>query len=164
MQPSWSQHGLGQRSLSNMDEQGTQHDLKKRPDQAKMAKMAKDAPTWVEKEFNLGQGSVQIGPRWPTWSSDGANTALRWPKMRQHELTYEPILINLHFPCFYFIFRSQGGSLRWPKREPRWPSWNQDGPRGRQHRTKMAKLEPTWSQHGSKMPKMHQHEPTLCLS
>ena len=36
---------------------------------------------------------------------------------------------------------------------PRWPSWNQVGPR----EAKMAKLEPRWSQHG---PKMAKDEPT----
>ena len=37
---------------------------------------------------------------------------------------------------------------------PRWPSWSQDGlARERQDRAKMVKLEPRWSQHGSKMAK-----------
>ena len=40
---------------------------------------------------------------------------------------------------------------------PRWPSWSQDGPRERQDRAKMAKLEPRWNQHG---PKMAKDEPT----
>ena len=39
--------------------------------------MARDAPTWVEKEFNMAQGSIQIGPSWTTWSSGGANMAIR---------------------------------------------------------------------------------------
>ena len=40
---------------------------------------------------------------------------------------------------------------------PRWPSCSQVGPRERQDRAKMAKLEPRWSQHG---PKMVKDEPT----
>ena len=40
---------------------------------------------------------------------------------------------------------------------PRWPIWSQAGPRERQDRAKMAKLEPRWSQHGRKMAK---DEPT----
>ena len=51
-----------------------------------------------------------------------------------------------------------------PRWSPSWPSWSQDGTRERQDGAKMAKSEPKWSQHGSKMPKIRQNGPTLCLS
>ena len=125
--------------------------------------MSQDAPS----------RSLTMPRRAPRWSQDGqvgAKMELTWLQDAKDASTWAdivPILQKLHFPVVFLGFRSPKGASGCPresqgqaktaKLEPR---WLQDGPRDRQD----GQVGTKWSQHGSKMLKMRQHGPTLCLS
>ena len=109
----------------------------------------------------MGPGERQDQPKMaklePRWRQRGPKML----KMRQHGPTHAPILKTLRFPAVFFTIleaqREPKMAQERAKVGPRWPIWSQAGPRERQDRTKMAKLEPRWRQHG---PKMAKDEPT----